>query len=540
MELYRSSVIFIISFIIVISSSKLCLGINNNNNNNEVNEVKVTIRGATSIGKTDDSFICATLDWWPSNKCNYNQCPWGKAGILNLDLRNKILNNAVKALSPLRIRVGGSLQDQVFYNVRNPTSKCQPFSLKSDGLFGFSKGCFHMQRWDELAQFFGINGALVTFGLNALVGREKVKGDDLYIGDWNYQNAQDFINYNIFKGHKIDSYELGNELCGTGVSARIEAEQYAKDMVVLKEIVKKLYPNPITRPKVLGPGGFFDEKWFTTFLQESGPNVVEGLTHHIYNLGAGVDKDLINKVQDPNFLTLVAQTYKDVSRVVDRFGPWSGAWVGESGGAFNSGGKNVSNTFADGYWYLDQLGMTASLNHKVFCRQTLIGGNYGLLDTNTFIPNPDFYGALLWHRLMGSTVLATTHTGSPYLRTYSHCSKTKPGVTLLLINMSNSTTFNIDLVNDHNLFPEPRMTNTKPWLQEREEYHITPKDGNIQSNQILLNGELLSLTQTSDIPEMKPVFVTTFSPIKIAPHSYVFVTIRNLQVPACNSFYDFF
>uniref|UniRef100_A0A803L7V3 Heparanase-like protein 2 n=1 Tax=Chenopodium quinoa TaxID=63459 RepID=A0A803L7V3_CHEQI len=328
-------------------------------------------------------------------------------------------------------------------------------------MFGFTKGCLKMQRWDELAQFFSNNGALVTFGLNALTGREKVKDDDLYIGDWNYQNAQDFINYNIFKGHKIDSYELG----------RIEAEQYAKDMVVLKEIVKKSYPNPMTRPKVLGPGGFFDEKWFSTFLQQSGPNVVDGLTHHIYNLGAGVDKDLINKVQDPNFLTLVAQTYKDVSRVVDRFGLWSEAWVGESGGAFNSGGKNVSNTFADGYWYLDQLGMTASLNHK-------------------------------------------------------------PGVTLLLINMSNSTTFNVDLVNDHNLFPEPRMTNTRPWLQEREEYHITPKDGNIRSNQVLLNGKLLTLTQTSNIPEMKPVFVTTFSPIKIAPHSFVFVTIRNLQAPA--------
>ncbi|CAL5377266.1 unnamed protein product [Camellia sinensis] len=55
--------------------------------------------------------------------------------------------------------------------------------------------------------------------------------------------------------------------------------------------------------------------------------------------------------------------------------------------------------------------------------EALIGGNYGLLNTTTFIPNPDYYGALLWHRLMGKIVLQTTYDSSPYLRVYSHCSK---------------------------------------------------------------------------------------------------------------------
>jgi hypothetical protein len=42
--------------------------------------------------------------------------------------------------------------------------------------------------------------------------------------------------------------------------------------------------------------------------------------------------------------------------------------------------------------YLDQLGMTSTFNHKVYCRQALIGGNYALLNTTTFTPNPDYYG----------------------------------------------------------------------------------------------------------------------------------------------------
>ncbi|KAK4399841.1 Heparanase-like protein 2 [Sesamum angolense] len=250
-------------------------------------EVKLTVRGATSIAKTDENFICATLDWWPETKCNYNQCPWGKAGILNLDLENKILANAIKAFSPLRIRIGGSLQDQVLYKVGTSVPKCPHFKRRDDGLFGFSKGCLDMNRWDLLNKFFDKTGARLTFGLNALTGRKKFKDDNsLMVGNWKPRNAYQFMKYTASKGYKIDSYELGNELCGSGVAARIAAEQYGKDVIVLKRLVQRLYPNPATRPKVLGPAGFYDKQWFNTFLQTTGPNVVDGLTHHIYNLGA--------------------------------------------------------------------------------------------------------------------------------------------------------------------------------------------------------------------------------------------------------------
>jgi heparanase 1 len=49
-------------------------------------------------------------------------------------------------------------------------------------------------------------------------------------------------------------------------------------------------------------------------------------------------------------LSQIAQTFKDVSVAVKEFTPWAGAWVGESGGAYNSGGKDVSHTFVNGFW----------------------------------------------------------------------------------------------------------------------------------------------------------------------------------------------
>lgn len=41
--------------------------------------------------------------------------------------------------------------------------------------------------------------------------------------------------------------------------------------------------------------------------------------------------------------------------------------------------------------YLDQFGMSAKHNTKVYCRQALVGGFYGLLEKETFVPNPDYY-----------------------------------------------------------------------------------------------------------------------------------------------------
>ncbi|XP_052478850.1 heparanase-like protein 2 [Gossypium raimondii] len=498
-------------------------------------KVEVVVEGATSIAQTDEDFICVTLDWWPTNKCDYDQCPWGQAGLFNLDLKNKILEKAVKAFNPLRIRVGGSLQDQVVYNVRNNVENCQPFQKQDkDFLFGFSIGCLDMKRWDELNEFFNQTRAKVTFGLNALIGRKESEIEKtLWVGDWYSHNARDLMSYTISKGYKIDSYELGNELCGSGVSAKIEAKQYAKDMATLKNLVKEMYPNPKTQPKVLGPGGFYDKKWFDTFLDASGHDVIDGVTHHIYNLGPGNNPDVVHRVQDPFFLTQIAQTFKDVSNAIDKFAPWSGAWVSESGGAYNSGGQLVSYTFAFGFWYLDQLGMTSIYNHKVYCRQALTGGNYALLNTTTFIPNPDYYGALLWHKVMGSKVLSVTHKGSPYLRVYSHCAKKEPGISFVFINLSKNTSFEIDLFHDLNLNGGSPSFEFKGH-KEREEYHLTPKDGNILSSAVLLNGTPLELSDSLEIPDLKPKLVDGLKSISIAAHSIAFVTIRDFNAPACS------
>ena len=44
----------------------------------------VLVHGKTAIGRIDDDSVCATLVWWPPQKCDYGKCSWGHASLLNL------------------------------------------------------------------------------------------------------------------------------------------------------------------------------------------------------------------------------------------------------------------------------------------------------------------------------------------------------------------------------------------------------------------------------------------------------------------------
>ena len=50
----------------------------------DVEHGSVLVDGIQAIAETDDNFICATIDWWPHDKCDYNYCPWGDSSAVNL------------------------------------------------------------------------------------------------------------------------------------------------------------------------------------------------------------------------------------------------------------------------------------------------------------------------------------------------------------------------------------------------------------------------------------------------------------------------
>ncbi len=66
---------------------------------------------------------------------------------------------------------------------------------------------------------------------------------------------------------------------------------------------------------------------------------------------------------------------------------------------------------------------------------TLNASDYGLLDEKTLEPRPDYWAALLWRKLMGTTVLDAGPSPSANLHLYAHCLRNQPGgVAVLAIN----------------------------------------------------------------------------------------------------------
>ncbi|XP_059432392.1 heparanase-like protein 3 [Corylus avellana] len=497
-----------------------------------VAEGTVFIDGKAAIGRIDDDFVCATIDWWPPEKCDYGTCSWGRASLLNLDLGNNILLNAIKAFSPLKLRLGGSLQDKVIYDTEENKQPCIPFAKNTSELFGFTQGCLPINRWDELNNFFKKSGAKIIFGLNALNGRS-IKSDGSTTGAWDYTNAESLIHYTVRNNHTIHGWELGNELSGNGVGTRVAADQYALDTISLQRIVQNIYKEIEPKPLIIAPGGFFDAKWFKEFLDKATTSL-DVITHHIYNLGPGVDQHLVEKILDPSYLDGEADTFRGLHNILRTSPTPATAWVGEAGGAYNSGHNLVTNAFVFSFWYLDQLGMASAFDTKTYCRQTFIGGNYGLLNTTTFEPNPDYYSALLWHRLMGRKVLSTSFSGTKKIRAYTHCAKHSKGITVLLINLDNSTTIQAKVgFNSSWSFGHKKNIFQLLQVYEREEYHITAKDGNLHSQRVLLNGNILSVNSSGEIPPLEPLYANSSNPIKVDPFSIVFAHIPDLVLPAC-------
>jgi heparanase 1 len=71
-----------------------------------------------------------------------------------------------------------------------------------------------------------------------------------------------------------------------------------------------------------------------------------------------------------------------------------------------------------------------------------VASDYGLLEDTTLEPKPNYWAPLLWHRIMGSTVLESGVPIQDGLHLYAHCLQSTPGgVALLAINNSRMPKF---------------------------------------------------------------------------------------------------
>jgi hypothetical protein len=169
------------------------------------------------------------------------------------------------------------------------------------------------------------------------------------------------------------------------------------------------------------------------------------------------------------------------------------------------GGNRWGVAFLDTFRYLDQLGRLAKSGVEVVFHNTLDASDYGLLDEKTLAPKPNYWGALLWRKLMGTTVLESGVPIREGLQLYAHSLRGHPGgVVLLAVNNSRTQSTTIDL-------PMPA-----------DRYTLTAK--NPEDDQVQLNGQELKLGANDELPSRQDKRMRA-GRVELPPTSITFLAI---------------
>ena len=189
----------------------------------------------------------------------------------------------------------------------------------------------------------------------------------------------------------------------------------------------------------------------------------------------------------------------------DRFEPGRPVWITETADAA-CGGNPWAATFLDSFRYLDQLGRLARRGVAVIFHNTLASSEYGPLDQTSFEPRPNYWAALLWRNLIGTTVLDPGRTEAG-LHLYAHCLRGHPGgVAVLAINTRRTESRSINL----------------PLAAQR--YSLTSE--RLESRSVKLNGELLHLGPNDELPPLRSVTIEPDVAV-LAPASITFLAFAD-------------
>jgi heparanase 1 len=196
----------------------------------------------------------------------------------------------------------------------------------------------------------------------------------------------------------------------------------------------------------------------------------------------------------------------------DRFAPGKPMWLTETGQAA-CGGDRWASTFVDSFRYLNQLGSLAKKGVQVVAHNTLAASDYALLDEKTIEPRPDYWAALLWRRLMGTTVLDAGSAPEAGLRVYADCLAGKPGgVALMVLNTDRSAAKRLSID------------------AAAERYRLTA--GELEPGRVNWNGDELRLGANDALPALRGVRVKAGEE-EFAPASITFLAAENANNGSC-------
>ncbi len=305
-----------------------------------------------------------------------------------------------------------------------------------------------------------------------------------------------------------------------------DAAAYARDFAVFHAFARQSAPGML----ILGPGGVGEGSPLVpasmqmhllsseSILQATGHNI-DAFSYHSYggvsSRCAPPGSPMANSPDaalSAEWLARPTAIEEFYAKLRDKYEPGKPMWLTETAETA-CGGDRWASTFLDSFRYLNQLGLLAKLGVQTHMYNTLASSDYGLLDEKTYEPRPNYWAALLWHRLMGTTVLDAGASPEPNLHLYAQCMRNHPGgVTLLAINADRTSEYSLAV----------------PLASER--YTLTAKA--LSDKQVQLNKTGLMLGADDALPHLQGTAIRP-GQVTFAPASITFLAMPSAHNASC-------
>ncbi|XP_051160094.1 heparanase-like [Leptopilina boulardi] len=453
------------------------------------------------LNTTSDYYLSFTIDAWQLREMN------------NLPISNKKLINLARHLSPAYVRYGGTSADCLFFNETLNESKKMISPVNGEDISKFS---ISEKDFQSLYEFSKNSNLKMIFDLNALIRKQD--------GSWDDTNAKKIIQFARKWKMNID-WQLGNEPPNFPLlfNVTIPAEQLARDYCHLRSLLNSLgyKKNILVGPEVNQVGGpsFNGENYTRIFLENSKESTNYVTWHQYYLRGEDAHfNDFIN-ASTFNYLPYLI---KSMQTAIDKSGNKIPMWLSETSTAFDRGAPGISDRFIAGFLWLDKLGYSAKAGIKVIIRQTLIGGNYGMISSD-LTPNPDWWISVIYKNFVSNQILQiSTKNNFGNTRLYCHCTPEK-------IFPNSITIFGVN-INEKSI--RLSLENISIFSKSKISLYILTAD-NLLSRSIKMNGKVLNLLKNGDLPSFTPISHENEKIITLPAYSMIFIIIQNVSIPIC-------
>jgi heparanase len=429
------------------------------------------------------------------------------------DLANARLRRLAAALGPAYVRVSGTWANSTYFHDSDEAAPATPPA-------GFG-GVLTRREWRGVIDFArAVNAQIVTsFAVSG-----GVRDAD---GVWTPEQARKLLAFTKASGGRIRAAELFNEpnfAAVGGAPKGYDAAAYGRDFKVFRAFVKQAAPDML----ILGPGSVGEgtalAAGYPTLKSEdmlaAAGRGVDVFSYHFYGAVSkrctggmsAAPQSSAEMALSEEWLARTDRAAAFYTALRDRFEPGKPIWLTETGEAA-CGGDLWAAGFIDSFRYLDQLARLAKRGVQVVAHNTLAASDYALIDGDSLQPRPNYWAALLWRRLMGTTVLDGGVSPVAGVHLYAHCLRGQPGgVAVLAINADGQA--------DHDLAV----------ATEAARYTLAAED--LLGGKVELNGRELKLGAGDALPEINGVAAPR-GQVKLPAASITFLAFPNAGNQSC-------